>query len=151
MSKHYECPVCKQYDFTLDGDETTERCTHCGRKYDINQQKNPNLNNGRNELSLNEFILDYKEKIKNNPNYDFLESTYVPTPHYCPVCGKYEFEDFDSFDICPFCGWQDDGSDIDAPNIAFGANDLSFIEHKNKYLKLLKNDPNYKWSKKSHK
>lgn len=30
------------------------------------------------------------------------------TKHLCPVCGKYEFEERDSFDMCTVCGWFDD-------------------------------------------
>lgn len=26
----------------------------------------------------------------------------------CPVCGEYEFEELDIYDICPVCGWMDD-------------------------------------------
>lgn len=28
--------------------------------------------------------------------------------HMCPVCGKHEFEEYDSFDFCPVCKWIDD-------------------------------------------
>ena len=28
--------------------------------------------------------------------------------HKCPVCGKYEFDMHDSFDVCPVCKWCDD-------------------------------------------
>lgn len=27
----------------------------------------------------------------------------------CPVCGDYSFEFPDDYDICPFCGWENDG------------------------------------------
>lgn len=41
--------------------------------------------------------------------------------HKCPVCGEYEFPVFDSFDICPVCGWEDDWVQEDDPNYG-GAN-----------------------------
>lgn len=28
--------------------------------------------------------------------------------HKCPVCGKYEFDEDNSFDVCEVCGWVDD-------------------------------------------
>lgn len=28
--------------------------------------------------------------------------------HSCPVCGQYEFEQVNSWDFCPVCGWMDD-------------------------------------------
>ena len=31
----------------------------------------------------------------------------------CPVCGEYEFEDVLCHDICPVCGWEDDGMEVD--------------------------------------
>ena len=26
----------------------------------------------------------------------------------CPICGKYEFEEYDDLDICDICGWMND-------------------------------------------
>ena len=43
----------------------------------------------------------------------------------CPVCGKYEFEEYGSFDICPFCKWEDDKLPGDNQNYAGDANHLS--------------------------
>ncbi|MCD7810432.1 MAG: hypothetical protein LUG91_01065 [Ruminococcus sp.] len=36
--------------------------------------------------------------------------------HKCPVCGKYEFEQRGSFDICEVCGWTDDLFQEDFPD-----------------------------------
>ena len=37
--------------------------------------------------------------------------------HLCPVCGKYEFEEQGSFDICDVCGWEDDPLQLKEPNL----------------------------------
>ncbi|MEY8388098.1 CPCC family cysteine-rich protein [Oscillospiraceae bacterium 38-13] len=46
----------------------------------------------------------------------------------CPVCGKHEFPGENSFDICPICGWENDGVQADNHNYAGGANYLSVNE-----------------------
>lgn len=58
----------------------------------------------------------------------------------CPVCGKYEFEyeydEYGSFDICPICGWEDDGLQGNDHNYAGGANSLSVNEARIEYFLL---------------
>lgn len=44
--------------------------------------------------------------------------------HKCPVCGKYEFDEYDSYDICPVCGWEDDAYQIENPDDDCGANNV---------------------------
>ena len=44
----------------------------------------------------------------------------------CPVCGKYCFDE--EYDICPICGWENDGVQADDHNYAGGANHLSVNE-----------------------
>ena len=39
----------------------------------------------------------------------------------CPVCGKYEFEEYDDYDICPVCNWENDGLQYNDHNYAGGA------------------------------
>jgi len=29
-------------------------------------------------------------------------------PVLCPVCGKFAFAEHDNYDVCPFCGWEND-------------------------------------------
>ena len=28
--------------------------------------------------------------------------------HKCPLCGQYEFNQYNSMEFCPICGWFDD-------------------------------------------
>lgn len=43
----------------------------------------------------------------------------------CPICGDYRFQEHDDFDICPICGWENDGLQNDNPDYAGGANWMS--------------------------
>ena len=151
-----ECPICNKYRFVpltwdeLDsGDKPSDSyCPRCGWHFDIDQVENPNLQGGANAMSLKEYSEWYKTKIESDPDYDYFEvatESYVPNPHKCPICGKYEFEDECCFDICPWCGWEDDGTE-DAGTLK-GANDLCFDEYKKRYLKMISENPRYKWSK----
>ena len=57
--------------------------------------------------------------------------------HLSPVCGKYEFEEQGSFDICDVCGWEDDPLQLKEPNLEGGANEMSLnqvIENYNQSL-----------------
>jgi len=53
--------------------------------------------------------------------------------HLCPVCGEYEFESLDSYDICPVCGWEDDAYQADNPDEEMCANELSLNQYKAKF------------------
>ena len=74
-----------------------------------------------------------------------MTDNYVPTPHKCPICGKYEFADNCCFDICPYCGWEDDGTEDDTTIL--GANDLRFSEYKKRYEHYIQENPKYRWDK----
>ncbi len=149
------CPVCGKFRFeelTWDDiycGETPEDvwCRNCGWHYDLGQTKSPDLKNGANAMSLNEYKTWYENKLNENPRYCYFEEVidnYIKIPHKCPVCGKYEFEDSSSCDICPYCGWEDDGSDADN---SVGANGISIIDYKNRYNAYISIDPNYQWKK----
>ena len=47
----------------------------------------------------------------------------------CPVCKQYYFE----FDICPVCGWENDGVQNDMPDYKGGANKMSLNEAREAY------------------
>lgn len=53
--------------------------------------------------------------------------------HLCPVCGKYEFEERGSFDICEECGWEDDLVQEENPDEEGGANQMSLNQYKAEY------------------
>lgn len=151
-----DCPVCGKFRFeqlTWDdlycGETPSDVwCRDCGWHYDLAQTESPDLQDGANAMSLNEYKVWYAEKIKENPDYSFFEEetdNYTPTPHKCPICGKYEFSDNCCFDICPFCGWEDDGTDDDSEIL--GANDIRFSLYKERYKKYLVQNPDYRWDK----
>jgi hypothetical protein len=51
-------------------------------------------------------------------------------PFPCPSCGFLVFaEPPGSYDVCPVCGWEDDGVQLEAPGFAGGANRDSLYEH----------------------
>ena len=146
------CPVCGEVYFSEPLEDFNEEememynsgnayCQHCGWIYDLNQFENPDSHEGFNKLSLNEYKKDYEEKIKNNPDYDYEdEHMPAPTPHKCPVCGEYEFENEASYDICPVCGWEDD--DYYAGG---GANEMSLDEAIEDFKNKRQKNPNYRW------
>ena len=57
----------------------------------------------------------------------------------CPICENYFFEFPDDYDICPICGWENDGLQRDKRDYWGGANTLSVNEAKLVY-NLSKND-----------
>lgn len=53
--------------------------------------------------------------------------------HVCPVCGEYKFPEFDSYDVCPTCGWEDDWYQEKNPDEDAGANEMSLNAYKTAY------------------
>lgn len=153
-----KCPVCSQMRFMpLRWDEiycgvvpSDVHCQYCGWNYDLKQMESPDLKNGANEMSLNEYRDWYANKIAEDPEYVYFnEQTdkYVPTPHKCPVCAKYQFSDKASFEVCSFCGWEDDIVQLSNPDFVGGANKLSLRQYRKEYKKIIKEDPSYRWDK----
>lgn len=58
---------------------------------------------------------------------------YDEYPYVCPVCGKYHYETIAFYEICPFCGWEDDPAQADVPNDPDGANGISLNEARTAY------------------
>ena len=152
------CPVCGKYEFVDDTDlekadpdyegYSGDQCSYCGWIYDVDQAHNPDSANGNNELSLNEYKEWYKERLKEDPDYNFSEASYEPEPHVCPVCGRHQFSDSFSYETCPVCGWVDDGVMEEEPdNWAGNANDLCLNDYKTRYQKLCKTITGYNYSR----
>ena len=59
----------------------------------------------------------------------------------CPVCGKYTFCGHNNYDICKYCGWENedyyDGG---------GANELSLEECRKRYQRAIADNPNFIWA-----
>lgn len=151
------CPVCGKYEFADDAIAETDCleqmnnddwCPTCGWIYDLNQINDTSLKNGKNEMSLSEYRKWYKKKLEENPNYDYSEENFPPIPHKCPICGKHEFSDDNSFEVCPECGWVDDALMAESPKEwAGGSNDLCFADYKTRYDELIRNNPKYSYKK----
>lgn len=53
--------------------------------------------------------------------------------HKCPVCQKHTFTHMDSHDICPECGWEDDGLQIDDYDMERSSNRMSVNQARKMY------------------
>ncbi len=51
----------------------------------------------------------------------------------CPVCGCPAFAEPGQYEICPFCGWEDDPLQARDPDLAGGANRMSLNEARAAY------------------
>ena len=134
-----ECPVCGKFYFSElqeDDDIGHLQCSKCGWLYDYDQACDHNMKSGRNAQSVVEYRQWFQAKIAADPDYDYAEEHRPPKePHLCPVCEKYTFIDRDSFDICPICGWTDDGLMEDEPDRWAGSsNDFCLNDYRNRYM-----------------
>ena len=134
-----ECPVCGKFYFSelQEGEDISHlQCSKCGWIYDYEQAVNRDQKSGRNAQSVNEYVQWYQNKLAENPEYDYSDEHRPPKKaHQCPVCGKHMFKERDSFDICPVCGWVDDGLMEDEPDHWAGSsNDLCLIDFRKRYL-----------------
>lgn len=64
----------------------------------------------------------------------------------CCGIGLVDAEE-DSHDICPICGWEDDGIQADDPDYDGGPNDGSSLnEYRKEFQEKRKNNPKYTWT-----
>ena len=69
----------------------------------------------------NKIMKIMKDNIKN------IEESTIP-PYKCKVCGMGNIEQ--SYDICQFCGWEDDDIQNEKPDYMGGANEMSLNQYK---------------------
>ena len=103
MDKHLKqikpmlCPVCGKFYFSKLSDTdieqlgmtpNTTQCTRCGWYYDLEQLKDPDLENQSNKMSLNQYKNWYQAKISQDKKWQYyLDFIGKQEPHKCPVCG----------------------------------------------------------------
>jgi len=143
--KPMDCPVCGEFHFSELDESDAEiydylQCPQCGWKYDLKQMLEPDIPTGLNAMSLSEFRENSKQKIADNPQYNYQDEQYQEVPHLCPVCGQHTFPDEGSFEICPVCGWLDDSVMENEPDKWAGcSNDLCLNDFRARYKEQLVN------------
>ena len=66
--------------------------------------------------------------------------------HPCPVCGRTVFQEYDSYEICSFCGWEDNAFQEKLPYTGGGSN-ASLHSCRQNYRKKIAADPAYTWAR----
>ena len=64
---------------------------------------------------------------------EYTEKNGNRVPHKCPVCGKYTFDSWNSYDVCTVYGWEDYSSQELYPDDDLGPNYMSLNEYKAKF------------------
>ena len=71
----------------------------------------------------------------------------IDSRHVCPVCEKTMFPEYDSYDICGICGWEDEAGAEKYPDEDVGANYCSLNDYRKKYLSRVAQNSDYTWDK----
>ena len=62
------------------------------------------------------------------------------------MCGRTIFREYDSYDVCEFCGWEDNAYQEEHPYTGGGPNS-SLYSYRKKYRQKIVADPDYTWAK----
>lgn len=122
-------------------------CSYCGWVYDLKQVLDNDVIGDRNKKTVNELKIEYQNRLKENPSYNFDEEESKPVTHKCPICDEFVFEDENSYDVCPICGWIDDDTESDPLDDYSEVNVVSIKEAKEEFIKKRQINPKYRWKK----
>ena len=66
-----------------------------------------------------------------------MEETNKYGKYRCPCCGYFtmNIKPDNTFQDCPVCYWEDDGVQLDQPDLAGGANTMSLNEARKNFMK----------------
>jgi hypothetical protein len=56
--------------------------------------------------------------------------------HQCPVCDYFTLPKRGQYEICPICFWEDDGLDLDRPDVISGPNHLTLREARTNFQEI---------------
>lgn len=65
--------------------------------------------------------------------------------YVCPVCGQTVFKHKNWYEICEWCGWEDDVDYEKYPDDESGANGCTVDSYRAGYAEKCRQNPNYKW------
>jgi len=57
-------------------------------------------------------------------------------PYQCPCCDYYSLAERNSYLICAVCYWEDDGHDLDRPDVESGANHITLRTARRNFITL---------------
>ena len=106
------------------------------RRYNINPDAFTSNHDLLDRISL-EFVDFFDENDNPTKESDELESLYFEISllmdralDLCRCCGKPTIEEYDSFEICEICLWEDDNLQYAEPDREGGANKMSLNQAK---------------------
>jgi uncharacterized Zn finger protein (UPF0148 family) len=63
----------------------------------------------------------------------------------CPVCGETIISE--EGEICPVCGWEHDVVQLEDPDLAGGANEMSLNQYRKWFASQRAENPKFNWDK----
>ena len=153
MKEHSErddyvlCPICGKEKFYPE--DYFIFCNHCGWEGNLNVDDNFVELYG---YTAKDYRKIYQEYLKDHPNYIWKDDkealkkyidTFIDYGSKCPVCGEDSFEP--DYRYCYRCGWRYNFVQAQYPDFGDSSNKLSLNEYKDKFQKIIEENPSYLW------